>query len=126
MNKNYILEFSSELKVDICFRNKPYFPEELRSILIPILSQQQCENAYHNHAVITNKEICTYDRGGRKCCGFGDSGGPLVVNGRLAGVMSWTGFFPNRPNPDVFMNLSHPEYRNWIISTIHNIENGRL
>ena len=66
---------------------------------------------------ITDKDFCTFSPSGR-CCSFGDSGAPFVVGRRLVGVHSWGSSERNRLNPDVFMNLAHPEYINWIMSII--------
>ena len=82
---------------------------------MPIISQEQCENEYEHQAIITIKDICTLDP--HKRCGDGDSGAPLVVGDKLAGIYSWTGAYGyGGPRfPDVYMNVSHSVFRNWII-----------
>ena len=97
------------------------YPNELRSTLVPVLSQRQCQNEYGNTFRITDKEICTLDINQEKCGGDGDSGGPLVINGKLIGVYSWSGGYNRihrRIFPDIFMKLSHPLYHDWINSFI--------
>ena len=94
--------------------------------MVPIISNEQCQQYYRLHVKITDKHICTLDRSGKKSCGIGDSGGPLVVYGQLVGVLSGSGERDNQYNPDIFMRLSHPDYKNWIISnTPHNLYNPR-
>ena len=94
------------------------FPHRLRSITIPIISQGLCRRAYHGHIEITNANICTLDSTGQKCCGTGDSGAPLVVHGQLIGVFAGSRGLGERIAPDIFMKLTHPIYRSWIISNI--------
>lgn len=105
------------------------YPEELRSIVVPTISFEECANIYHDVTTITDKDICTHDRIEHKFGTDGDSGGPLVVNGYLAGVMAWNGDREgkraNRENPDVFVNVAHPFYRRWIIANIRLI-NGEF
>ena len=90
----------------------------LRSITVPIISREQCRLVYQHHLEITDRDICTYDSNKKKFCGPGDSGAPLVVEGHLVGVYAWSAGFNGPVGPDVFMNLAHPIYMNWIISNI--------
>ena len=101
------------------FRKRRNFPFQLRSITIPILNLWQCENAYRGIFHITDQYICTYYRNREKCCDDGDSGGPLVVNDRLVGVYSFCGREPQVP--DVFMNLMHLPYKDWILSYVSHV-----
>ena len=98
------------------FRKRRNFPHQLRSITIPIISLSQCESAYRGIFHVTDQQICTYYTNREKCCDDGDSGGPLVVNGRLVGVYSFSGIKPQAP--DVFMNIMHPSYTDWILSYV--------
>ena len=93
-------------------------PIEVHSINVNVISLEECQRYYNNVRQITNKEICTLDRRGEKFGSNGDSGGPLVVAGKLVGVYSWSGNNPRHENPDVFMNLLHPFYKQWIIANI--------
>ena len=103
------------------------------SIKVPISGQARCRRAYQHHTEITDKEICTWDRRGEKRCELGDSGGPLTIAGKLAGVLAFIG--DNIYIPDVFINVAHPEYSEWILShlpnnynnphNLHNIHNFR-
>ena len=98
-------------------------PYALRIINVPIMSNEECENAYRNFTTITNKDICTFDTCREKCGSYGDSGGPLVVNGKLVGIMAWNRMLaPEEPveHPDVFVNLSYRPYRDWIFSIMHD------
>ena len=49
---------------------------------------------------------------------IGDEGNPLVAHRHLIGVMIWT-----RDNglPDVYINLSYPSYKAWIVATLLRI-----
>ena len=86
------------------------------------MSQESCENYYVSIGLeITNKNICTLDESGLKYCGAGDSGDPLVVEGELAGIFTVSLYNGGPDIPDVYMNLSHPEYRNWILANMQNI-----
>ena len=89
---------------------------------MPIISQRKCKWYYERPGAITDKEICTFDAYQEKYGSDGDSGGPLVVHNRLIGIMSWSGTDRNQENPDVFMKVSHPLFRNWIVSNVRIIE----
>lgn len=81
-----------------------------------IISRRKCKSDYSDYSPITEKDICTLDANKKTGSCYGDSGGPLVVNGHLLGVMTWSRGRPNRENPDVFLNLAQPVYKNWIDS----------
>ena len=97
-----------------------YRPCELRSITVPIISLSECQNIYRQTAEITNKYFCTQDIHGLQGGSYGDSGGPLVVNDQLAGVYSWSKNHATPEYPDVYVNLDHPLYRNWILANLHH------
>ena len=84
-----------------------------------LISQLDCYHAYHPHYPISNKNICTLDYSRKKGSCLGDSGGPLVVEGHLVGILSWSIGFAQ--NPDVFMNLMYPQYRNWIALNLYRM-----
>ena len=44
-----------------------------------------------------------------------------MFNNQLIGVLSWTGSVLHREAPEVFMNVAHPEYRNWITANIRHV-----
>ena len=95
------------------------FPHLFRSIAVPIIDNADCQRPYQHNFEITDKDICTLYKNRSKCCGPDDSGGPLVVNNTLVGILAWKNNSED-PNkyPDVFMNLLHPEYREWIHSYV--------
>ena len=69
------------------------FPQELRNVEVPIVSNEVCNSAEAYGGQIQNTEMCAgFAEGGKDSC-QGDSGGPLVVreNGEFvqAGVVSW-------------------------------------
>lgn len=85
---------------------------------MPILNEESCrEKIGHKHAII-EKYVCTYYRNREKCIGEGDSGGPLALNGQLVGIVAWSKSYAKPNSPDLFTNLLHPEFRNWIISEL--------
>ena len=97
-------------------RTGPVYPNELRSTIVPTISVAECINYYRGRCEVSDKNICTLDRSGRRSCSFGDSGSPLVADRKLIGVHSSAGSDLSRVNPDIYVNLSHPAYKNWIIS----------
>ena len=107
------------------FRGKLVRPAELRSIIVPTISTEECAHFYRDIDVVTDKELCTQDIVDGKCGGDGDSGNPFAVNGYLVGIMSWSGGSQIGKSPDVFVNVAHPFYRKWIIEKIRHI-NGVL
>ena len=94
------------------------FPKHVRSTTVHTISVEYCAHIYRFHHPVTERDICTYDPRGDKCCGEGDSGGPLVVHGHLVGIFSWSSGLGGPVFPDVFVNLLHPVYSNWIHSHV--------
>ncbi|XP_033229983.1 trypsin-3-like [Belonocnema kinseyi] len=83
-------------------------PSILRSVLVSVISQEQCQSIYNNSFHITDKHICA--RHDLKYSS-GDHGNSLVVQNHLAGLFLWRG----SSGPDVFVKLSgRMDYRNWI------------
>uniref|UniRef100_A0A182U1C2 trypsin n=1 Tax=Anopheles melas TaxID=34690 RepID=A0A182U1C2_9DIPT len=63
--------------------------EQLRQVVMPIVSQAVCRKAYKGTDEITARMLCAgYPEGMRDACD-GDSGGPLICRGIQAGVISW-------------------------------------
>uniref|UniRef100_A0A182I5R2 trypsin n=1 Tax=Anopheles arabiensis TaxID=7173 RepID=A0A182I5R2_ANOAR len=63
--------------------------EQLREVVMPIVSQAVCRKAYEGTDEITARMLCAgYPEGMRDACD-GDSGGPLICRGIQAGVISW-------------------------------------
>ncbi|XP_033217498.1 trypsin eta-like [Belonocnema kinseyi] len=102
---------------------KVVFPEELRSIPVPIMSHEECRRAYPNNE-ITEKEICVFDKSGKESSCNGDSGGPFAIKNKLVGVMSWGGV-SGGGEPDVFVNVAYPKYRKWIMSYLKDQSDDR-
>lgn len=68
-------------------------PNLLRTVDLPLVTNEQCNSANAYDGDISNTEICAgYQRGGKDSC-QGDSGGPLVMrlqgNYVQTGVVSW-------------------------------------
>ena len=97
------------------------FPDELRSIMVPTITAEQCHRHY-NHTVFTNKHLCTYDIARQRGSCYGDSGGGFVLDGKLAGVMSWSSTHLDDLRPDVYMSLANLGFRTWINGIRRNID----
>lgn len=65
------------------FGNATY-PEMLRGVELPVLSENQCWAAYRH---VTSRMLCAGGEEGKDSC-QADSGGPLVVNGVHIGIAS--------------------------------------
>ncbi|XP_019696234.1 trypsin 3A1-like isoform X1 [Harpegnathos saltator] len=92
--------------------------DELRKVNLPILSQEECDQAGYAKNRITENMFCAgYLEGERGDACFGDSGGPLHVKGsnahlELIGIISW-GRGCARPNfPGIYTKLTN--YMDWL------------
>ncbi|XP_026674581.1 trypsin-1-like [Ceratina calcarata] len=87
----------------------------LMRVTVPIVSRQQCNDAYKHMNTITDRMICAgVTAGGKDSC-QGDSGGPLASNGFLYGIVSW-GYGCAKPKyPGVYSNVAN--LRSWIKET---------
>nr|XP_031841609.1 trypsin 3A1-like [Nomia melanderi] len=90
---------------------------ELRKVNLPILSQEECDQAGYQKKRITENMFCAgYLEGERDAC-FGDSGGPLHIKGtyghlEVIGIISW-GRGCARPNfPGIYTKLTN--YLGWL------------
>ncbi|XP_070695073.1 trypsin [Pempheris klunzingeri] len=96
-------------------------PSTLRTVKLPIVSTEKCNNSESFHGNITENMICAgYSVGGKDAC-QGDSGGPLVCEGRVYGVVSWGKGCADAQFPGVYTAVSN--YRRWIDNTIFNYYN---
>lgn len=94
-------------------------PASLRSVGIPIISQNLCNDAYTNLGGVPKDQICAayFGQGGKDSC-QGDSGGPLAINGRLAGIVSWGNGCARPEYPGVYTEVAY--YRRWIEQIIQS------
>ncbi|XP_040910590.1 trypsin-3 [Toxotes jaculatrix] len=91
-------------------------PSTLRTVKLPIVSTQKCNNSESFDGSITENMLCAgFSTGGKDAC-QGDSGGPLVCDGRVYGVVSWGRGCADAQFPGVYTAVS--TYRRWIDSTI--------
>jgi len=102
--------------------HKPY-PEELMQATVPIVSSQECHNAYQGE--ITDNMFCAgFYEGGKDAC-TGDGGGPLFVNidneNRLVGLVSWGEGCGEPEYYGVYTKVQN--YIEWINNTINAIPN---
>jgi len=93
---------------------QPNYPDKMREVAVPIVSNADCNNSYNNQ--ITNVMICAgYQEGGKDSC-QGDSGGPLVVSDnnywKLAGVVSFGHGCASAGIPGVYARVS--SFVDWI------------
>ncbi|XP_031838673.1 chymotrypsin-2-like [Nomia melanderi] len=77
---------------------------------ITIASQTYCKNVWSKK--IYNAQLCAYDPNEVRGHCKGDSGGPLTVNGKLAGIVSWSKNCADRVYPSVYTRVSM--YLAWI------------
>ncbi|XP_050960188.1 trypsin-1 [Labeo rohita] len=96
------------------------FPDILQEVMIPIVSNSDCNNAYGEIKIsITNNMICAglLIQGGKGAC-QGDSGGPMVSRkGSLwiqSGIVSFGEECADPIFPTVFSRVS--QYQDWIKS----------
>uniref|UniRef100_A0A8C1X2K6 Zgc:123295 n=1 Tax=Cyprinus carpio TaxID=7962 RepID=A0A8C1X2K6_CYPCA len=95
------------------------FPDTLQEVMIPIVSNSACANAYKGIRNITSNMICAglLNQGGKDACKR-DSGGPMVSkNGSLwiqSGVVSFGEKCAEPKYLGVFTRVS--QYQNWIKS----------
>lgn len=96
------------------------FPARLHEVVVPIIANADCQNAYSN---LTDNMLCAgLPQGGKDSC-QGDSGGPLVVadgsNWQQAGIVSF-GIGCALPDfPGVYTRVSR--YIDWIRSYTHPV-----
>uniref|UniRef100_A0A8B9B7J9 Peptidase S1 domain-containing protein n=1 Tax=Anser brachyrhynchus TaxID=132585 RepID=A0A8B9B7J9_9AVES len=90
------------------------YPELLQCLQAPILSDQECQEAYPGQ--ITSNMICVgFLQGGKDSC-QGDSGGPVACNGELQGIVSWGIGCALKGYPGVYTKVCN--YVDWIQETI--------
>ena len=84
----------------------------LRWVDIRIASQVYCKSVYKESEHIYDTHLCAYDPTAVRGSCKGDSGGPLMVNGKLAGIVSWSRHCANTVYPAVYTRVS--SYIDWI------------
>lgn len=94
------------------------FPDELREVTVPLVSNEQCKSASDDYnESITERQLCAgnWDDGGVDSC-QGDSGGPLFVekNGQteVIGIVSWGEGCARKKRPGIYTRVS--SYADWI------------
>uniref|UniRef100_A0A8C1P691 Zgc:123295 n=1 Tax=Cyprinus carpio TaxID=7962 RepID=A0A8C1P691_CYPCA len=95
------------------------FPDTLQEVIIPVVNNSACANAYKGMYTITSNMICAglLNQGGKDAC-EGDSGGPMVSKkGSLwiqSGIVSFGQGCGDSKYPGVYSRVS--QYQNWIKS----------
>jgi secreted trypsin-like serine protease len=97
-------------------------PNDLRQVVVPVLSNQVCNRPVSYNGTITKRMICAGLLDGGKDSCQGDSGGPLFryfrtdKRGVQAGIVSF-GIGCARPNkPGVYTRITNPAIRDFIRS----------
>ncbi|XP_052394637.1 trypsin-1-like [Carassius gibelio] len=94
-------------------------PNTLQQVMVPVVNNRACDNAYGGVFKITSNMICAglLNQGGKDSCLI-DSGGPMVSkNGSLwiqSGVVSFGRGCADPKYPGVYSRVS--EYQDWIKS----------
>ncbi|XP_015520028.2 trypsin-3 [Neodiprion lecontei] len=95
--------------------NHGAYSATLQAIAVPIISQDDCNEAYASIGGIEENHICAaWDEGGLGAC-QGDTGSPVAVHGRQAGIVSWTFQCGAVGFPGVYTEVA--AYRTWITET---------
>ncbi|XP_021922104.1 trypsin alpha-like [Zootermopsis nevadensis] len=81
-------------------------PTTLQVVVVPIVSREECNEAYIAYGGVTENMICAAVSGGGKDACQGDSGGPLAVDGVLAGLVSWGVGCAEPLYPGVYSNVA--------------------
>ncbi|XP_071545671.1 trypsin-1-like [Panulirus ornatus] len=92
-------------------------PNTLMKVSVPIVTDEECRNAYGESAIEDSMLCAGFPEGGKDSC-QGDSGGPFACSDTgstyLAGVVSW-GYGCARPNyPGVYTEVSY--FVDWIVA----------
>ncbi|KAM9346340.1 serine protease 1-like isoform 2-T3 [Symphorus nematophorus] len=94
------------------------FPQRLQEVMVPIVSNSQCDSAY-NGGITDNMMCAGLDEGGKDSC-QGDSGGPLVSKSgsqwTQGGVVSFGRGCAEADFPGVYTRVS--KFQSWITSQI--------
>lgn len=100
--------------------SNPRFPSVLQEVSVPIVSDQQCGNAYGSD-LVGSVMLCAGDwqNGGVDSC-QGDSGGPLFVDGGSGfvqlGIVSWGAGCAEPRRPGVYAQVS--ALSGWVLDAI--------
>ncbi|MGH9012123.1 MAG: S1 family peptidase [Acidimicrobiia bacterium] len=92
---------------------KPLYPNELRKIDVPVVSDASCRKVY-GASLDPATEVCAGASGIDSC--YGDSGGPLFANGSKiqVGIVSWGNGCAKKRFPGVYAEVNNPDIRGWI------------
>ena len=95
--------------------NKASFPDELREVVVPVVSDADCDKAYGGFATVET-QLCAGEGGLDSC--QGDSGGPLFATtsgGPIQmGIVSWGVGCAKNHFPGVYGEVNSPTIRSFI------------
>ncbi|XP_033217787.1 trypsin-6-like [Belonocnema kinseyi] len=88
---------------------------ELQIIEMNTIEYFQCQRFYKlygENITLTMHNFCTFDPSKQKrgC----EGGTPFIRNGKLAGIMPYREHSVTGKNPQVFLDLGHPDIKEWI------------
>ncbi|XP_073691492.1 chymotrypsin-like protease CTRL-1 [Garra rufa] len=95
--------------------------DKLQEVMLPVVSNSDCENAYKSTSSITDNMICAgwLNQEGKDACQC-DSGGPMVINNGFlwiqSGIVSCGEGCGDPEYPGVYTRVS--QYQKWIESSI--------
>ncbi|XP_044734068.1 trypsin alpha-like [Chrysoperla carnea] len=95
-----------------------FLPKILQKVVVPIVDQDICNDAYKDMNSITARMICAgyLGEGGKDAC-QGDSGGPLASNNKIHGIVSWGNGCALKKYPGVYTRVT--AVREWIRSKVN-------
>lgn len=94
------------------------YSDQLRSVRVPILDREDCQNSYKYENITTNMVCAGFKEGGRDMC-RGDSGGPLIYNNKQVGIVSWGYECALASYPGVYSSVA--ALKPWIMETLRKI-----
>ncbi|EDV96360.1 trypsin alpha-3 [Drosophila grimshawi] len=89
-------------------------PNQLHSVQVMVLPQQQCQQLYAGYRNLTDSMYCASVAGHKDAC-HADSGGPAVnADGQLVGIVSWgrANRCARADSPGVYTSVAH--LHDWI------------
>lgn len=97
---------------------QPSYPDELREVDVPVISDTQCSRVYRN-ALDAPTMLCAGAPGLDSC--QGDSGGPLFATSGgtfiQLGTVSWGQGCAKKRFPGVYAEVNNAGIRSWILQT---------
>lgn len=98
--------------------NWPILPDVLQTVVKPIISLEECADAF-GPSPLHETNVCTGPLSGGVSACSGDSGGPITQDGAVIGIASWTVIPCGQANaPTVYTAVS--SFIDWIKNIVDN------